>query len=601
MDMTKIHEALEAFTEESKKAMMEEIEKAVEAAEEEHKECKVSLLEYENVLKTLPLSYYAGRPLTATLEEHADTSYYDPIADEITISYDVMKDAFQKLQYPEEVEELTRGMLYHEVSHALLSPSSLFKDCNQLKSHVMNIFEDERIETILRDYYLGVNFKKNVVLLNDYHGEQAESAMQEFYNTVRFRNGEEEYVKEVQFLIDKYFQIDNELNYDSWSGREYPMWDSEVRDYQDDVFKLLIKIAKKWYQKNKKQDLDDKAKQKAGTDFNNASQTVQDQIVSDMLAEENKGLNQKVIILVEGDGQSGDSEGQGAGKSGDGGSEEEKEKMLGIAESAEEKQNVGDTGKGAGGKTGAEQQGGRGAGDGARNAQKMLETVLNRHENPDLTKKIAEIFEQFTAREKNQGAAMRRYSGIMNPRNLTRDDWRIWEYKSQTGPIKGYDKLHLNLFIDTSGSFSGNIAKTNELLRSLINLEQKYPYFDFDLVTCEVGENLRTKKERHVQAGGGTDLDDDIWDIYAKLQRRDSFNYNIVLFDGYAFNRSQHEKNFGAFNNSKCSIITDADNQGAAEKYAPNARLIIVKRNSRKSYAELLHENVITVLQRALM
>ena len=59
--------------------MLEELEKVI-ATEEEHEECKVSLLEYENVLKTLPLSYYAGRPLSATLEEHAPTSYYDPIA-----------------------------------------------------------------------------------------------------------------------------------------------------------------------------------------------------------------------------------------------------------------------------------------------------------------------------------------------------------------------------------------------------------------------------------------------------------------------------------------------------------------------------------------
>lgn len=585
--------------------MLEELEKVI--ATEEEQECKVSLLEYENVLKTLPLSYYAGRPLSATLEEHAPTSYYDPIADEITISYDVMKDAFQKLQYPEEVEELTRGMLYHEVSHALLSPQSLFEGCNQLKQHVMNIFEDERIETILRDYYLGVNFKKNVVLLNDYHGDPAKSAMEEFYNTVRFRTGEDEYVKEVQFLIDKYFKINNELSYDQWSGCEYPMWDNEVRNYQGDVYKLLIKIAKKWYQKNKKQDLDKKAQQQCGTDFDKAGQSVQDSIVSEMLSEENKGLNQNVIILVDGNGQSGSGQGQsqGAGSKGQQGrSEEDKETMLGIAEEATEKQNQGDLsvqGIQTGGKTGTDQQGGRGAGDGVRGAQKMLDTVLNRHENPELTKRLAEIFEQFTAKEKNQGAAMRRYSGILNPRNLTRDDWRIWEYKSHNGPIKGFDKLHLNLFIDTSGSFSGNIAKTNELLRSLINLEQKYPYFDFDLVTCEVGETLRTKKERHVQAGGGTDLDDDIWGIYAKLQRKDSFNYNIILFDGYAFNRSCHEKNFGAFNNTKCSIITDSDNQKAAETYAPNARHIIVGRGKKKSYAELLHENVITVLQRALM
>ena len=97
-------DAVKAFTDESAKEMKETIDKIAETSEAiktveetEPVKCKVSFLEYENVLKKLPLSYYVGRPINAFLEEHAETSYYDPIADEITISYDVMKDAFQKL------------------------------------------------------------------------------------------------------------------------------------------------------------------------------------------------------------------------------------------------------------------------------------------------------------------------------------------------------------------------------------------------------------------------------------------------------------------------------------------------------------------------
>ena len=158
------------------------------------------------------------------------------------------------------------------------------------------------------------------------------------------------------------------------------------------------------------------------------------------------------------------------------------------------------------------------------------------------------------------------------------------------------------MFIDTSGSYYDNVQKTNELLRSLITLEQKYSYFDFDLVTCQVGEKIRSKKERHIQAGGGNDLDDKIWGIYAQLQKKDAFNYNIVLFDGYACTdcRKDHEKNFGAFNNSKCSIIAEDDNKEAIERYAPNARHIFMK-SGRRDYAMTLHENIVTCLQRALM
>ena len=147
----------------------------------------------KNILKTLPIGYYIGRNIPVTMEEYSNMSYYNPAKDEIVIGYKLILDAYNKVEHMYKVEDeesVIRGLLYHEVSHAMLTPDTkyLFSVRHNLQD-IINIFEDERIETLLRKFYMNVNFKRNVVFLNNYDGtKKPENARDAFYQAVRFRN-----------------------------------------------------------------------------------------------------------------------------------------------------------------------------------------------------------------------------------------------------------------------------------------------------------------------------------------------------------------------------------------------------------------------------
>ena len=97
----------------------------------------------ESIVNTLPIGFYTGRRIGITLDKETETSFYDPMEDKIVVSYPII--AHRMKAMPETStcteEEAVRSMLYHEVSHAILTPASEMRNSFQL-----NTFEDERIE-----------------------------------------------------------------------------------------------------------------------------------------------------------------------------------------------------------------------------------------------------------------------------------------------------------------------------------------------------------------------------------------------------------------------------------------------------------------------
>lgn len=57
---------------------------------------EVSLNMFKAVLKTVPISYYTGRNIDTEISTTADTSYYEPLIDKITISYKGMESMFER-------------------------------------------------------------------------------------------------------------------------------------------------------------------------------------------------------------------------------------------------------------------------------------------------------------------------------------------------------------------------------------------------------------------------------------------------------------------------------------------------------------------------
>ena len=117
--------------------------------------------------------------------------------------------------------------MYHELSHALLSPQPIKLIIDK---DIYNIFEDERIEVLLNNYYLNVDFKKT--LYDNHSNFIPYDDLTLFYCYVRLRGGGEEIDNEINSLISK------------WKHLKYDNKEQDLTEYQRDIDKLYKKIIK---------------------------------------------------------------------------------------------------------------------------------------------------------------------------------------------------------------------------------------------------------------------------------------------------------------------------------------------------------------------
>lgn len=444
----------------------------------------VSFYEVENILKTLPIGYYAKREIKTSLSETSDSSFYDMMNDEIVISFSCIRDVLKYLDDDSDLEETVRTLLYHEVSHGILTPGSL------MVTNEVNIFEDERIESLLKDFYLGIDFKKLVVRVNKYTGQKPTTADEAFYYLVRFRAGDKKWLDEVHELIIKYKNL----------NRITPGF--IARTYKHEIQSLYRRFTDEWNTINKSESSESDTSRLQATDSSDAS-------------------SETINVLNDID-------------------DTESEKITDIA----------------------------------------VNKAFSGFNDADVNSKLFQILDRTSKRTKQNASAVNAYSGVFDPRSVVRDDYKYFAQKSRVGHIRQFSKIHLNLFIDCSGSFHSSELKTNQLLHALTLYEKKVQDFSFDCVFCSIGERLASKSHRVLKCDGGNRLDNEIFDIYRQLQSGDATNYNIVLFDGDAFTdsygsqRVNDRKNFAAFNHQNCVIISDPTNQFVIEKYCDRAKRI---------------------------
>ena len=163
-------------------------------------------LNYATVLKifnTLPIGYYFGARLEAVLSETSEDSFINLVDLKIVISYPTILEKYNTIQEKDKIEIIIRTLLYHEVSHAILTP--YIADLNKENAIIFNIFEDERIETVLKHKFLDVDFKW-LISLTELPEEK--NPFIEFFSKVRLRNCSEEENTMIDLLISKY----NKLN-----------------------------------------------------------------------------------------------------------------------------------------------------------------------------------------------------------------------------------------------------------------------------------------------------------------------------------------------------------------------------------------------------
>ena len=169
----------------------------------------------QSILQTLPVGYYLKRNIEVELSETANTSYIDLQNEIITISMNNILKACKSTANDEQLEETIRTILYHELSHALLTPKMM------TITNIMNVFEDERIETLLKNFYINVDFKQNVSNIVNVNSLNDMVPTELFFKIVRFRRGPKHFVDRVSRLIKTYMHITTET--------------TRVWDYEHDV------------------------------------------------------------------------------------------------------------------------------------------------------------------------------------------------------------------------------------------------------------------------------------------------------------------------------------------------------------------------------
>jgi hypothetical protein len=163
-------------------------------------------LTYEKVLKifkTLPIGYYFGNRIEAVLSKDSDKSFINLLEPLIIISYPSILEAYSKANQDLELEVIIRTLLYHEVSHAILTP--ILTELDKFTSIIFNIFEDERIETLEKDFFLSVDFKG---LLKTLEVSENSEPIRIFFNKVRLRHCSQDENNIIEALIYKYRNLD---------------------------------------------------------------------------------------------------------------------------------------------------------------------------------------------------------------------------------------------------------------------------------------------------------------------------------------------------------------------------------------------------------
>lgn len=470
-----------------------------------------SKTEVEKVIKTLPISYYAFKEMPVQLTDENRT-YINLTTCAINISYPMIRKAMEDAErkgVEMDTESVCRALLYHEVSHALLTPMDMKNN-----PAFYNVFEDERIETVLYNYYINVDFKANVKHIcgwdKPYEPRNADEA---FFQTVRFRYGKLEHLKRVEQIIEKYTFINSSCAHAD--GNTLSNYEKSIKVLYEDIVK----------------DFEEEEKKKEERITDECSSFEDKDVVSSRIEEAVRRINSK----------------------------------FGVGE--------------------------------------LKDAYLK--DKQDIQKKFANSYYDYFYplfygynKRSSGGSAFQAYSGVLNPRNAARDDYRYFDRMAQEKGNNRYGSMNLNLFIDTSGSFCGHQPQVNGLLEALERLENRFKFFTFELITCNVGEQLKRHDERRIGCAGGNWLDKGVMPIWRKVQKLNTSNYNIVLFDGDAYTDKRILNTPAApmtvFDYSNVILITDPSNEEEAKK-CRRAKVVI-----SHNYTEELERYVKRAVQFAL-
>lgn len=505
----------------------------------------------QETLAELPIGYYAGARVEVDIDKNADTSYFNPLDRKISISVKGANELATNGKLDKETA--ARGHLYHELSHAILTPQEL----KHFNNDIVNIVEDERIETLLDGYYHKVNFRENVKAYAGFDESMPPpmDGMDRFFSTVRFRVGQKKHLEKLDNIIEEY----KDLNWNTTNLKRLERYSNAIRSLYRDIVHSLPPSPQEWEQMKK--DAAERESQKQG---NNG-----------------EGANRPDEYDKPNSSEQGESQ-QGEGAEGKEGTPSEQSEKNEMPKEGDAKELGSPNPHGAG-----------------KEVQAHIKELLNQAFNQALDKNLYDALESVLLafnKRNNGGSSLQTYSGIFNPRNCAREDYRLFDRRASVNGTNPFGTLHLNLYIDESGSFYDNKGVANNIIRTLLALEKRHKNFSVDF--CFLSDEVRyieDKTKVYLNPNCGNWIGADALDTVKKLQKQGTYNYNIVLMDGWTNSHWERDKGeYFPFDLSNTTFILDPSCENHGGNRIKNGKVIY-----SRNYTEELIQHIILTLQRA--
>ena len=483
----------------------------------------------QDILKTLPVGYYLGHPVSLRLDPTGDSTHIELDCERVTVSYKNICTALENAPDDIDPEPIIRALLYHEISHALLTPRGLlaaasgdliYKCCSRYKNgtdkvayilahvhDIINIFEDERIETTCHNYYMNVDFKRLLVLLNgDPKDFMNRDPIGKFFALVRYRIGSTEQLNTVSSIIKQFY------------GDTYAMQHCE--NYAKAIIKLFVSMLPSDFQYQHNHNEQD----------NSSMQDAQNDDAKD--AQNDDAKDQSSHAPLTGD------------------------QIDAIARAIEEKLTACQI-------TIKKSQ-----------IKTVFKTLSTNKEAAAIRAQFERVIQTALNKHKAQSSGSLGYSGRIDPRSVASKDYRWFAKKSQGSSVKRFSKIQFNLFCDDSGSFCNSRLKMNAVILALKELAATNHDIQVKVIHCGSGITVPDQESPWLRCRAGSYFDGNIPRIYKEAQQPDATNINMVVFDGEfgTLKDITKDKAFGVFNHPNCIIVSDTENEEAFNNYAPQAR-----------------------------
>lgn len=522
-------------------------------------------------VKKIPISYYAGFAVDLKTSDTCETSYCDVVNREIVISTNQLDqingDELQAIIENEtKLNKVVRGVVYHELSHAILTPSKLLEVINSLgvggafsrKSDIprlfstlkknenlnrqqailkiknlVNIFEDERIETIFKNAYMNVNFKENIKMIANYEraiNPDKLDALNEFFNVVRFgRFSNLVYRKSSHnssnYRLIKHLEKYTERILTRTAFNKITSFELNNFEFLSRYLYIILDFYIEVY------------------DFIESLKQVQE---NDQ--EENQENDQEE-----------QEESQETSKSKTSGSE--------TSESETSESNA------------------HGSNEAFESFKKLLANTFKANDSTLIEKDLEPILKKHNKEGLSSGGSYG-YNGRIDPRILARkqtnpvqDDYK-WFSRPIGDNSKNKRELQLNVYLDNSGSYKANENTTRSIIKALFNMSKK-GLFKVRIFTINYRVN-EIFNSAYFQTYGGTCIsNEDIVFIRKTMQPQANTDIlNILMLDGGI---DQDAIFWKMFNDSNSYIIYEQENKNEVEEICTKANKIFVNQNDFSS------------------